>query len=281
MLRAVLPLCLAACLSAAQSSPRPAPGPAGPPVPAPGPPAPPAPPAPQPPPPATPADPAPVPFPHPLITEVLYSVPSGPDGDADGNSRRSATGDEFIELVNPHARAINLKGYTLTDGVVPSAAKSKGKDKKPEPQLRFVFPELVLKPGEVAVVFNGFESTPAGPVGDSARPAGRNAHFHNAYVFTMRVKTQFNALANDGDCVLLSDPAGRPVHCVIWGDKDQRPDAAAPLVDEAPDSRGSVQRESLAGPFLAHRSLSGDLGGSPFSPGRFDTGTNHPRPGGP
>jgi hypothetical protein len=58
-----------------------------------------------------------VPFPHPLITEVLFAVPTGEtDGDADQSGTRSATGDEFIELINPHTKPINLKGYRLVDG---------------------------------------------------------------------------------------------------------------------------------------------------------------------
>lgn len=54
-------------------------------------------------------------FPNPLITEVLFDVPGGVAGDANGDTKRSATGDEFIELINPHDRPINLKGYMLTD----------------------------------------------------------------------------------------------------------------------------------------------------------------------
>ena len=36
--------------------------------------------------------------PHPIICEILYSVPKGDEGDADQNGSRSATGDEFIEI---------------------------------------------------------------------------------------------------------------------------------------------------------------------------------------
>src|SRR5262245_25585994 len=61
------------------------------------------------------ADQAPVPFPHPLISEVLYAVPSGPRGDANADGVRDAIGDEFIELVNPHDKPIQLKGYKLLD----------------------------------------------------------------------------------------------------------------------------------------------------------------------
>src|SRR5438309_1433133 len=67
----------------------------------------------------------PVPYPHPLISEVLYSVPSGQRGDANADGERDAVGDEFIELVNPHDKPIQLKGYTLmdADAYSPGAAK--------------------------------------------------------------------------------------------------------------------------------------------------------------
>lgn len=219
---------------------------------------------------APPATPSPaaspgVEFPHPMITEVLYAVPSGEEGDADQNGRRSATGDEFVELANPHSKPIQLKGYTLTDGLV---KKGSGKGKG-EPQIRFVFPDLTLKPGEVVVVFNGSDGPPAGLVGDAKAAAPRNDKFNNAYVFTMRVKGSFTAFSNEGDCVLLSDPAGKGVECVRWGEERQSPEKAAPRTYDAPESRGSVQREGDE--FVPHKNLSGDLGAMPFSPGRFES----------
>jgi hypothetical protein len=70
---------------------------------------------------AAPPEPAPKPAPavqlHPTITEVLFAVPTGDNGDADLDGTRSATGDEFVELYNPHDRPINLKGYILSDGI--------------------------------------------------------------------------------------------------------------------------------------------------------------------
>src|SRR5690606_27204449 len=44
---------------------------------------------------------SPIPYPHPQITEVLFNVPSGAKGDANGDGERDATGDEFIEIANP------------------------------------------------------------------------------------------------------------------------------------------------------------------------------------
>lgn len=235
-------------------------------------------------PPAAPVSPAPasepagvlpLPFPHPLITEVLYAVPAGPAGDADGDGARSATGDEFVELVNPYDRPINLRHYTLHD-------------LKPDGQpgaLKFTFPDCTLPPGGVAVVFNGFESqnhggtqpnpanaptTPAAtpPAGGTTKgqpaPADGAARFHGAKVFSMHVKSARVALANAGDVLVLSEPGGRAIHTIRWGKAQGQIDGAfnevAPLV-----SNGSVTRRTLSGPLVEHEPLAGLR----FSPGLF------------
>ena len=227
---------------------------------------------------------------HPVITEVLYAVPK--EGDADQDGTRSATGDEFIELVNPHDKPINLKGYMLADGKSPAQAKQekaakpaesgstpdvKGKPKKeatghrPEAsRVRFTFPELTLQPGEVVVVFNGYESHTPGPVGDAKQAAAKNDKFSNAYVFSMRCTSQYMALANAGDCVLLTDPEGNAVESVTWGDSDKKPEKAATVTHKAPESRGSVQRTSISGEFVVHQDLPTPYGGTPWSPGKFE-----------
>ena len=197
----------------------------------------------------------PVAFPHPLITEVLYAVPRG-EGDANGDGSSHSSGDEFIELVNPHDRSINLGGYVLSD----RNAGGRG-------EFRFVFPKLKVPPGGVVVVFNGNGQTFSGPVGTSKRaPSGTNEAFHGAAVFTAQVKSRSVALANAGDWVLLSDPKGRPIQCVWWGTMDRALPKGVRLMEQAPTtSSGSVQRASVAGAFKAHT----DLDGRRFSPGQF------------
>jgi hypothetical protein len=211
------------------------------------------------PPAADPARPLPaVEYPHPLITEVLYAVPTGPEGDASGDGKRDAAGDEFLELTNPHQRPINLRGYRITDRNEPG----KG-------QLAFVFPALELPPGAVVVVFNGHEQKWTGPVGDTrAAPPAPNERFHHAFVLTMKAASEKTSWANGGDWALLSDPAGNPVHCVWWGKfTEKKPERG--LVEEAPlVARCSVQRTdaSASGSFVAHTGLAGDV---PFSPGVY------------
>lgn len=206
-----------------------------------------------------------VPSPHPLITEVLFAVPTGEKGDANGDGKRDVAGDEFIELVNPHAQPIELGGYRLGD-------RSAGK----KDALVFTFPACRVLPGQVVVVFNGHKSTFDGPVGDAGRaPTMPNDRFHQALVFTMNNTKSRVGLANGGDMVVLSAPDGHVVEVVSWGQFDEKP-PASPLAESAPaTAKGSVTRQSLTGPFIAHDGL-----GVPFSPGEFPP-VSGPRPAKP
>lgn len=207
------------------------------------------------------ADWPPVPYPHPMISEVLYAVPTGQKGDASGDGTRHVSGDEFIEIVNPHDREIQLRGYVITDRNTPGRG-----------QLRFEFPKLSLEPGQVVVVFNGNEQDweAAGGlgkgVGDASHaPKDGNARFAGAIVLTMGITSQREAWANGGDYALLTSPEGEPVQCVTWGTYDVRtPEALA--VHEAPESSGSVQWDPDAAAFEEHFRIDGRL----FSPGEFD-----------
>ncbi len=203
-------------------------------------------------------------YPHPLITEVLFAVPTGTSGDANQDGTRDATGDEFVELVNPHDKPINLRGYRLLD-------KSLGKGNA----LSFTFPDCTLQPGEVAVVFNGYKSTIPGPVGDSGHAAESNPKFSGARVFSMKGQSTKTSFSNTADAVILLAPGvsasgatTNAVQIVRWGKVDSLP--AAGLNEEAPTtSKGSVQRESMTGPLAVHP----PEGSVSFSPGKFGIGS--------
>jgi hypothetical protein len=206
-------------------------------------------------------------YPHPLITEVLFAVPTR-DGDANKDGTREANGDEFIELYNPHDKPIQLRGYTLSGkgprgGQGASGAPS-AKGERKFSTLRFTFPTFELQPGEVAVVFNGYAQSWSGPVGDALRaPEGPNEHFENARVFSMKVESARLGLVNTADFVLLTAPSGQKVHCIHWG--DIRPPEGVARAEEAPSTQGSVTRLTPAGELVAHPSLDGLR----FSPGKF------------
>lgn len=188
-----------------------------------------------------------VPFPHPLITEVLFAVPTS-GGDANGDGKRNATGDEFVELTNPHDEPINLAGYRLVD-------RHRGQDGR----FAFTFPDLMLEPGQTAVVFNGLGASWTGPVGDTHRaPPGPNPLFEGAFVFTAGVQSRFLALANTADFVLLENALRVPVHVVVWGDPDEAPPTEAYQTDTITSiPRGSVQRTESTGAMAAHDRIDG------------------------
>lgn len=251
-----------------------------------------------------------VPFPHPLITEVLFNVPKGAAGDANGDGTRDAVGDEFVELINPHDKPIQLKGYVLSDsagwpeattfnpaaedkapsandpperakpgtGAAPkrkSTSRSPATPGKPGDStpgrrgaVKFVFPSLVLQPGERVVVFNGFKQRFSGPVGSaSAPPAGKNPALGDAYVFSMHNASKFSSFSNTGDWVGLASPGGEAVEVFVWGVPTTLPPKAI-LSEEVPPGEGSYQRSAIDGPFERQADLPGDDAGTPFSPGR-------------
>lgn len=206
---------------------------------------------------AAPAAPPPPEFPHPVITEILFDVPpADAGGDANLDGARHATGDEFVELFNPHAKPINLGGYRLTD---------RWPDESNH-QLAFTLPDITLAPGAVVVVFNGFDAAMSGPVGDeSSSPLRPHPDFHDALVFSMRNERSSRAFTNRADAVILFAPSGEPVEAVYWGEPDPPPPARCPRIFVADKSpKGSVQRIDPAAEFTDHANL--DAAGL-FSPG--------------
>lgn len=209
-------------------------------------------------------------FPHPLITEVLYAVPSGTNGDANRDGERSVNGDEFVELVNPHDRPIDLAGYTLTDATAGAN------------QFKFEFPALTLAPGESVIVFNGYECQWADDsfVGDSRAAASAaspkdagGVGFAGAWVLSAKASKSGIGFSNETDAVILAAPDGRAVQRVWWG-TDAPGDTDAALDEHAPSvNQCSVQRDSLkpTGSFRDHRALASNapagVGSKQFSPG--------------
>lgn len=219
---------------------------------------------------------------HPVITEVLYAVPPREQGDADQDGTRQATGDEFIELFNASDKPLDLTGYQLVDGL-PTKGKAANDSKS---HIAFTFPKATLAPGQCAVIFNGFGGTPKGEVGDATAAKPANEHFHGALVFTMRCESQYQALSNTNDMIVLLAPDGSAIQCVRWDNRDDKEtsttkpqrgkarqtepaDKAAPqparVMHDAPKSSGSVTLTSLESQFVPHIDTDATL----FSPGRF------------
>ena len=202
---------------------------------------------------------------HPMITEVLFNVPRGDEADANRDGTRDATGDEFVEVGNPSARPMNLKGYRLVSRLAYGEAS-------PKRGVFFTFPDFELPAHSVAIVFNGHGATIPGPVGTGAQaPLGPSESFGMGWVFTMEMSARNNAMSNSGDFIVLLDPAGRPVDGVHWGSPEPSPPGAIDaegrtiyrLQEVKRDPKGSVQRMAPGDELVEHRAIDG----TPFSPG--------------
>lgn len=249
-----------------------------------------------------------VPYPNPLITEIHYNVRTDGDATTDGQrdavgdefieiinphdkpirlrgftlvdsdaySRKSASsgGPDKDDDKQPRAKTDNVGKNKPADKVRdPHKPTNKKDDDATKPgearQVKFTFPDVELKPGEVAVVFNGYKQQIPGSVGSELRPHGPNENFHDARVFSMRIGSRYAAFDNNGDWVLLVDPSGKPVQLVRWGKPKEKEPQHVPLVEDAPESDGSVQRDGLCGKLKPHDTLRG-YEKLMFSPGRFD-----------
>jgi hypothetical protein len=198
-------------------------------------------------------------FPHPLLTEVLFAVPTGESGDANKDGKREVSGDEFIELVNPHDRSIDLRGYTLTDAAT-----------NPKSLLKFTFPSILIPPHGVVVVFNGHDSKIPAPVGDAKHaPASVNDTFSKAAVFSMHITGSRVSFSNANDAACLFAPDKKPLQRVRWGKADEKSGGTNFILDEiAPTtSKGSVQRDGLTKE--AAWKVHTEIDATPFSPGAF------------
>lgn len=145
-----------------------------------------------------------------VINEILADPPSGEAGNANGDSIRHSSQDEFVELLNIGLRSVELSGWQLTD-------------KGTAPDKRFTFPpETRIGPGERVVLFGG--GTPEGIEGQ---------------VFTDDGKLG-GGLKNSGDAVYLIDQSDTLARATYGseGDKDQS------LVRH-PEGRGGFVRHSL------------------------------------
>jgi hypothetical protein len=124
-----------------------------------------------------------------LISEIHADPADGLEGDANGDGIRDAYDDEFIELVNTGFEALDISGYTLSDGL----------------SLRHTFdPGTVIPPREVVVVFGG--GTPTGDFGNAMA---------NDLVLT--ASTGSLSLNNSGDTVTLADDLGGVIQAVTYG----------------------------------------------------------------
>jgi len=208
------------------------------------------------------ADPAPIPYPHPVITELLYDVPSEAlGGDVNQDGAQNSLGDEFIELYNPHDQPIDLGGYSVSDTY-------------PDDRyiMTFTIPEgSVLAPGQCMVIFNGYRQTEQmpEPYGDLRTLCTEpNEHFRGAIVYSLKNISGARAFTNDGDVCILRDPDGNVIELLEWGaPRGPVPEDAMRTQNLPTDVAFSFQRLGPWGAMLPHI----DIDGRRFSPGEVPT----------
>jgi hypothetical protein len=162
-----------------------------------------------------------------VINEYLADPPDGSPGDANGDGVRSASQDEFIEIVNRTAKPIDLSGYRLSDSE----------------QVRHVFAaRTVLPPFEAVVVFGG--GSPSGSFGNAAE---------NQLV--LKASSGGLSLNNGGDTIKLEDAEGRLVQEVKISAAEG---GANQSINRDPDADGAT--------FSRHTSVAEDASRL-FSPG--------------
>ena len=111
-----------------------------------------------------------------IINEFLFDpAPTAPDGDANGDGVREASGDEFIEILNTGSTTVDISGWTLSDDDGGAFAFAAG---------------TFIAPGEFIVLFGG--GTPTGIPGQVFVDDG----------------TIGTGLSNAGDVIQLIDDNG-------------------------------------------------------------------------
>ena len=144
-----------------------------------------------------------------VVNEYLADPADGPEGDANGDGARSASQDEFVEIINRTPEAVDISGYRLSD------AES----------VRHVFAAgTVVPPFEAAIVFGG--GTARGRFGNAAE---------NNLVF--RASTGGLSLNNGSDRVRLEDAEGRLIEENIYGAAEG---GSNQLINRDPDADGAA-----------------------------------------
>jgi hypothetical protein len=120
-----------------------------------------------------------------IVNEILADPANDSTGDQNGDGWYDPVEDEFIELVNPSSKSVDLSGWTLAD----------------DTKVRFVFPQGATLAGHsAAVVFGG---------GDTSA-----LQYTGALLF---VAPQGLRLANVGDTIILRTRKDAIVDRVVFG----------------------------------------------------------------
>jgi hypothetical protein len=176
-----------------------------------------------------------------IINEYLADVPGANAadlaGDANGDGSRSASQDEFVELVNTGLLPLNISGFTISDAT----------------QVRYTIPSgKIIPAGDAAVIFGG--GTPTGTFGNAAA---------NGLVFA--IGGGGLSLNNGADSIIVKDPSGNEVARRDYPASDGSADQS---ITRSPDISGLFVRHSTAaGSNGARFSPGTHINGTAFSDG--------------
>ena len=147
-----------------------------------------------------------------IINEFLADPPVGLAGDANGDTIGSSSQDEFVELFNEGAGAVDLSGWTLSDNY----------------KVRHIFADgTIIFPGGVFVVFGG------------GAPAAEE--------FAWQVASSGGlGLNNTGDSVILADSGGIIADFLDYGDEANADQSLTRFPEGTPDAP-FVRHTDLAG----------------------------------
>lgn len=170
-----------------------------------------------------------------ILNEVLPRPVSDWNSDGEVNSR-----DEYIEIINMGATAINIKNWKLDDGEGGSPPYT-------------ITQDIVLQPYEIARFFaldTGIALSDAGDTARLIKPDGRTADIWSYPVVTAADRTWCRLPDGDGVWGFVCRPTpGRP-NALPGSTPDERPpqvDSFCPLPDTAPQAFRIAECESSGG----------------------------------
>ncbi|MGB7923032.1 MAG: lamin tail domain-containing protein, partial [Pyrinomonadaceae bacterium] len=175
-----------------------------------------------------------------VINEVLADPPDDAAGDANHDGVRDSSDDEFVELANAQATAVNISGWTIRTLSLTGTSET----------LRHTFaPSTTLPAGDAVVVFGGGTFDPLDPV------------FGGAQV--VKASTGRLSLTNTGLTIIVRDAAGNLVTQFMYGGSTGLSGGSNQSLTRSPD---------ITGNFVLHTQAAG-AGGRRYSPGRKADGS--------
>ncbi len=171
-----------------------------------------------------------------VINEFLADPPNGTSGDANHDGVRSASDDEFIELVNTTTHDIDISGYQISTRGGSGTSDA----------VRHTFAANTILPACSAIIVFG---------GGGADFDPNNPAFGGAQALKASSSGGLN-LINSGSVITLRDPSATTLNLVSYGGSTGLDGDANQSLTRSPDATGS---------FTLHQPASGGV--RPFSPG--------------